>query len=401
MKIIGENKSQLEFVILDTETTGFNKNDKIIEIACLVISGDTIIDEYATLVNPNRDVGKTQIHGIRPSMVGAAPIFSEIANDILRIFENRVLVAHNLAFDSRMLMQEFHKIGIDLNLGRGFCTMTEVSRIYSAANSSLENACKIFDIEQTDMHHAMGDAITTFKLFQALKPELRNAEVIKNQFDITKLPTRTLTRKAFETKTTQPLSRILSITRKVPFPSTEERFVAYLHILNLVLEDLNITDDEMNELENWSSQLGINENELEKLHFDYLESVVQATLRDGVITIEEMEMLERIAISLKIPLTVPGEALSIQKNDLNIKAGLKVCFTGSAVGPNGKEISRSDLEALASKVGLHPVSDVTKKGCDLLVAADERTMSGKGKKASEWGIQIISVEKFITFCTFG
>jgi DNA polymerase-3 subunit epsilon len=59
------------------------------------------------------------------------------------------------------------------------------------------------------------------------------------------------------------------------------------------------------------------------------------------------------------------------------------------------------LPSFASKVGLHPVSDVTKKGCDLLVAADERTMSGKGKKASEWGIQIISVEKFITFCTFG
>jgi DNA polymerase-3 subunit epsilon len=157
----------------------------------------------------------------------------------------------------------------------------------------------------------------------------------------------------------------------------------------------------MNELESWSLQLGINDNERTKLHFDYLESFVQATLRDGVITIDEMEMLEKIATSLKIPLIVPEVANNIPKNELNIRPGLKVCFTGSAVGPNGKEINRSDLEALASKVGLYPVSAVTKKGCDLLVAADERSMSGKAKKASEWGIQIVSVEKFITFCTFG
>jgi len=36
-----------------------------------------------------------------------------------------------------------------------------------------------------------------------------------------------------------------------------------------------------------------------------------------------------------------------------------------------------------------------------LVAADESTMSGKAKKAKEWGIPVISVEKFVTYCTFG
>ena len=37
----------------------------------------------------------------------------------------------------------------------------------------------------------------------------------------------------------------------------------------------------------------------------------------------------------------------------------------------------------------------------VLVAADESSMSGKAKKAKDWGIPVISVEKFITFCTFG
>jgi ABC-type sugar transport system substrate-binding protein len=37
----------------------------------------------------------------------------------------------------------------------------------------------------------------------------------------------------------------------------------------------------------------------------------------------------------------------------------------------------------------------------VLVAADESSMSGKAKKAKGWGIPVISVEKFITYCTFG
>lgn len=397
----GVNIAGTEFVVIDTETTGFNKTDRIIEIACVVFSGSEILEEFSTLINPNRDVGKTQIHGIRPSMVSTAPLFSEISNDILRILQNRILVAHNLAFDARMLTQEFQSIGKELNLGRGFCTMTEMSRNYSAKNSSLQQACEFFNIKQQNMHHALGDARATFELFQALSPETNNLKAVKNFLDFSKLPGRTLSRKAFEVQKIESLSRIHSITKKVPFPSTEERFVAYFQLLNLVLDDLFISNQEMVELKNWSLELGISSNEMEMLHKNYLDSFIQATLRDGVITLDEMEMLEKIAKSLNMPLEIPPTVQEIKKNDLNIKVGLKVCFTGSAVGPNGKEISRSDLEALASKVGLHPVASVTKKGCDLLVAADERTMSGKGKKAAEWGIQIISVEKFITFCTFG
>jgi DNA polymerase-3 subunit epsilon len=401
MNKLGDEKFNQEFVVIDTETTGFGKTDRIIEIACVVFSGNQIIEEYSTLINPNRDVGKTQIHGIRPSMVTSAPLFSEIAIDILRILQNRVIVAHNLAFDLRMLKQEFEKIQIDFNAGRGVCTMTEVSRIYSAQNSSLHKACEIFEIQQHDMHHALGDARATFELFQALNPNLKNVDVVSNSFDKSKIPSRTLTRKAFEPQELVSISKIQSITKKVPFPSSEERFISYFQVLNLVLEDLVISTDEMIELRNWSEQLNISNKELEKLHSDYLDSFVQATLRDGVVTLDEMEMLTKIANSLNLPLELPEAAQEIKPNNLNLTVGLKVCFTGSAIGPNGKEISRSDLEALASKVGLYPVADVTKKGCDLVVAADERTMSGKGKKAKDWGIQIISVEKFITFCTFG
>jgi len=124
-------------------------------------------------------------------------------------------------------------------------------------------------------------------------------------------------------------------------------------------------------------------------------------LRDGVITLQEREMIELVASALHLPVAIPDSPQLIQVNEDSLTVGKRVCFTGEAFGFSGNTIQRADLEALAAKVGLHPVKDVTKKGCDILVAADEATMSGKAKKAKEWGIPVISVEKFVTYCTFG
>jgi DNA polymerase-3 subunit epsilon len=38
---------------------------------------------------------------------------------------------------------------------------------------------------------------------------------------------------------------------------------------------------------------------------------------------------------------------------------------------------------------------VTKKKCDLVVAADKSSMSGKAKKARDYGISVISVQEFL------
>jgi DNA polymerase-3 subunit epsilon len=102
--------SELEYVAFDVETTGLYKSDKIIEIALIAFKGQEISEEWSTLVNPMRDVGKTDIHGISPSMVSTAPLFEEIVNDLFRVIDGRVLVAHNFSFDIRMLAQELERL---------------------------------------------------------------------------------------------------------------------------------------------------------------------------------------------------------------------------------------------------------------------------------------------------
>jgi DNA polymerase-3 subunit epsilon len=393
--------SEIEYVVLDTETTGTLKADRIVEIALVAFKGDEVIEEWSTLINPQRDVGKTNIHGITASMVSSAPIFADVVNDIFRIINNRVLVAHNLGFDARMLIQEFNRANTQGDIGKGFCTMTAARRLLPSDKSSLSDACNEFGINIIDAHSALGDCKMTMELFNHLSEDEQEISPAIVDYSSNTNPARILGRTAFSKKKDDSLERIQAFTKKVPFPTSDEKFIAYLLLLNMAMQDLILSSEEQSELNNWAEDLGVSEKDVKKLHLGYLESFIQAALRDGVITVQEREMIEKVGAALHLPVIIPDTAQPIKVNSDNLSVGKKVCFTGSAIGFNGEQISREDLEALAAKVGLHPVSGVTKKGCDVLVAADESSMSGKAKKAKDWGIPVISVEKFITFCTFG
>ena len=393
--------SESEYVAFDIETTGLYKSDKIIEIALVVFKENKVLEEWSTLVNPMRDVGKTNIHGISPSMISAAPLFDEIVNDLFRMIDKRILVAHNLSFDNRMLAQELEHAGFEGDLGKGFCTLVASRRLLPGAGDSLKSTCEALGIESIDAHSALGDARMTKQIFDQLKEDSQKVKEVNVKFEREKKPARVIVRNAFTGKQDDAIEQIKNFTSKVPFPTSEEKGVAYLLLLNMAMQDLIISKNEKAELSTWASELGISEIDRNELHKGYLDSFIQAALRDGVITTKEKDMIDLVGKALGLAVKIPDTPQPIKANVENLGVGKKVCFTGEAVGLSGESISRNDLEALASKVGLHPVRDVTKKGCDILVAADETSMSGKAKKAKDWGIPVISVEKFVSYCTFG
>ena len=391
----------LEYVAFDVETTGFNKNDRIIEIGMVTFKKGQLLEEWSTLLNPQRDVGKTNIHGITASMVSTAPLFEEVVNDIFRTINGRVLVAHQLSFDARMLVQELNRLDISGDLGKGFCTLIASRNLLPGTADSLAATCEALGIATVDAHSALGDARMTMQIFQKLFEDGQEVIEAKVNYDKNLNPSRVLQREAFKRVPDDAIEKIRAFTKKVPFPTSDEKFVAYLLLLNMAMQDLVISQEEETELSHWAEDLGVSSAQVEILHQGYLDSFTQAALRDGVITLQEREMIELVANALHLPVDIPNSPQLIQANEESLSVGKRICFTGEAFGFSGSTIQRSELEALAAKVGLHPVKDVTKKGCDILVAADEATMSGKAKKAKEWGIPVISVEKFITYCTFG
>jgi DNA polymerase-3 subunit epsilon len=68
------------YAVVDVETTGLfpDWHDRIVEIAVVQVSPVGEVEaSWATLVNPQRDLGPQQIHGIRASDVLGVPTFGE------------------------------------------------------------------------------------------------------------------------------------------------------------------------------------------------------------------------------------------------------------------------------------------------------------------------------------
>jgi len=392
---------QTEYIVIDTETTGLFKKDRIVEIACIAFKNGKMLEEWSTLVNPSRDVGPTHIHKITPSMLSIAPSFSQISNDLLRLLNGRVIVCHNASFDIRMLKQEFERTSIDVDFGNPFCTMIAARQTLPSGLDSLSEACKELGIQIDGVHSALGDARMAMALFKHVGESEQNISPALGAYDPNQNPIPTVQRKIFERKTEESIGRIRAFTAKIPFPTADQKEVAYLLLLNMAMDDLVISPEESSELKKWAAELQISEDRLNELHVGYLDSYVQSALRDGLISKVEREILTKIGNALSLVLEIPDTPTQLSSQDPLLSPGSKICFTGTAVTPNGKQIARTELEAMAARVGLFPVPAVTKKGCDILVAADEASMSGKAQKARDWGIHVISVEKFITLCTFG
>ena len=159
------------YAIIDIETTGGNAyTDKITEIAIYIHDGNKIIDEYETLVNPGRSIPiyVQKLTGITDSMVANAPAFSSVAEDILRLTENNIFVAHNSQFDYSFINQEFRNIGHTYSRAT-LCTVSFSRKVLPGHKSySLSSLCERLNIKNSSRHRAAGDAFATTKLFELL-----------------------------------------------------------------------------------------------------------------------------------------------------------------------------------------------------------------------------------------
>lgn len=159
------------YAILDIETTGGKFNEEgITEIAIHKFDGHTVVDSFITLVNPEREIQEfvVKLTGINSKMLRNAPKFYEIAKRIVEITEGCILVAHNSAFDYRILKTEFKRLEYDYNRNT-LCTV-ELSKklIPDQPSYSLGKLVKSLGIPITNRHRANGDALATIQLFKLL-----------------------------------------------------------------------------------------------------------------------------------------------------------------------------------------------------------------------------------------
>ncbi len=159
------------YAIIDIETTGGSpRYERITEIALLIHDGEKVVNEFTTLINPERFIPAhiTALTGITNEMVADAPRFFEIAEKLVKLTENKVFVAHNVSFDYGFIKAEFRSLGYTFTRDR-LCTVRLSRKLIPGLRSySLGNLCSELSIKIQNRHRALGDAMATARLFDLL-----------------------------------------------------------------------------------------------------------------------------------------------------------------------------------------------------------------------------------------
>ena len=169
---------RMRFAVVDVETTGgmAGRGGRVIEVAVVRVERRQIVDIYSTLVNPGVRVQPwiTRLTGIHDGMVGPAPRFAEICEDVRGVLRGRVFVAHNVGYDWGFVREELRSAGSDPPRGSRLCTLHMARRLLPGLERrGLDSLARYYGIEIRERHRARGDAVATA---QALLRLLDDAE---------------------------------------------------------------------------------------------------------------------------------------------------------------------------------------------------------------------------------
>ncbi len=180
---------------------------------------------------------------------------------------------------------------------------------------------------------------------------------------------------------------------QTPWPGTPTAGTAfYLDTLGRCLDDGFLDLSEQTWLDRTAEVLGLSHQDRTQLHNQYYELLKKQILADGIVTEGERRLAEKIAAALSLG-PAHLRATRTTADRVTLQPGMAVCFTGTAI-VNGTPANRELLEKIATQAGMRPLQSVTKR-CDLLVAADPLSQSGKSRTARARGIPIINTEDFL------
>ncbi|MEP7141378.1 MAG: exonuclease domain-containing protein [Ferruginibacter sp.] len=157
------------YAIVDIETTGgYASAHGITEIAVYIHDGKRMVKHFETLINPQQNIPRyiTALTGIDNLMVATAPAFTEIAEVLFELLNDKIFIAHNVNFDYSFVKHHLRAAGFELT-ARKLCTVRLGRKVFPGLPSySLGNLCRSLQLPIDNRHRAGGDAKATVKLFE-------------------------------------------------------------------------------------------------------------------------------------------------------------------------------------------------------------------------------------------
>jgi DNA polymerase-3 subunit epsilon len=177
------------FVVLDTETTGFDyENDRILCIGAIVLQNNriSIQDSFEIFIEQehyNQDTA--QIHGILKDFVLDRPKELEALEQFLAFLGDSIIIAHHTKFDVTMINKALERNELPKLKNRTLDTAVLYKKTLIVSNLlevkenyTLDDLADKFDISKKDRHTAMGDAYITAIAFLKILKKLREKKEI-------------------------------------------------------------------------------------------------------------------------------------------------------------------------------------------------------------------------------
>lgn len=154
--------------IVDVETSGTGINDRVIEIGILRIENGVCVETFKTLLDPEQPLSSwiTRLTGITDSDVEGAPSFIDVADEVARMLNGAIFVAHNVAFDYTFIKREFARIDRFFE-AQCLCTV-RLSRLLSprARRHNLSAVIRRHKLSCASRHRAFDDAHALWQFMQ-------------------------------------------------------------------------------------------------------------------------------------------------------------------------------------------------------------------------------------------
>ncbi|GAA3770367.1 3'-5' exonuclease [Flavobacterium ginsengiterrae] len=180
---------ETRFVVLDTETTGFDyENDRILCIGALALQNGIIEVKNSFeiyLQQDHYDKSTAQIHGILRDFVVKRPSELEALEQFLTFLGDSIIIAHHTIFDVTMINKALERNNLpqltNKTLDTAYLykkTLIQSHLFERKDHYTLDDLADKFDISKKDRHTALGDAYITAIAFLKIVKKLKEKKAI-------------------------------------------------------------------------------------------------------------------------------------------------------------------------------------------------------------------------------
>lgn len=170
---VGTRIKELEYVVIDLETTGLDPAvDEIIEVGLVHVKQGVIVNQYHCYVKPTRNISDEikRLTGITNQILEEEGVTAEKAfEDTMRFIEQKEIVGYNTKFDISFLEALGSRMNRDLTITKCKDILDMARRkIRGLENYKLKTVADYFECDTSMMHRALQDCMLIHKVYEEL-----------------------------------------------------------------------------------------------------------------------------------------------------------------------------------------------------------------------------------------